>query len=122
MKKYRLKKEAVPFFKEKHATKIYTKEVWDTLSVDEKALEVVEEAYLSFGHETSKSGSSLGGWSEKEGAKFSFTINFPSVKLQEYDKFSNGKVTRELMGRIQNVINSFYYDYSNGDAGDHLEY
>ena len=113
MKKYRLKKEAVPFFKEKHVTSIYSLDVWDNLGVDEKALEVVEDACLFYGQKTSQYGSSLGGWSEKEGAKFFFTIQFPSVKMQEYDKFSNGKVMRGLMDKIQNVINYFQVDFLN---------
>jgi len=113
MRKYRLKKEAVTFFKEKYATAIYPIETWDGLGIDMVALEEVEDAYLVFGHESlrpdSKS-SSLGGW-DQEGSRFYFTIRFPGVKFGEHDKFSNGKVVRELMNKIQRDINNFYSDF-----------
>lgn len=113
MKKYRLKKEAVPFFHEKHATSIHDSDYWDRIGVDEKALEVVEEAYVSFGHKTGDNSSSLSGWSEKDGAKFLFTIHFPSVKYREHDVFSKGKPVRELMNRIQQNVNRFYQEFVN---------
>ena len=114
MKNYRLKKEATPFFKEKHATSIYSYDTWESLGVDQKALEEVEPAYLTFGHRDLKNtGSMLCGWDGDKGSHFHFTILFPSVKMREHDKFSNGKVVRELMNRIQRNINDFYSDFLN---------
>jgi hypothetical protein len=116
MKHYRLKKEAVPFFKEECATKILSMEQWKQYQVEEKALEEVEDAivYFGFQHETY---SSLCGWSSADrkdsGANFHFTIRFPSVKYEEYDKFSNGKITRELMDRVQRNVSQFFNDYKN---------
>lgn len=113
MKKFRLKPEAVPFFKESHATAIYNWDTWNSLNVDMKALEEIEDAYLKFGHEKDGSNSSsLSGWDEK-GSKFHFTIHFPSVTFRDHDKFSNGKVVRELMNKIQRDVNDFYLSFNN---------
>lgn len=61
MKKYRLKKEAVPFFVDKLATAIYDWDVWQKYNVDDKALEEVEDARIEYGIKTSESGATLGG-------------------------------------------------------------
>lgn len=119
MKNYRLKKEAVPFFKEKFATSIHSHNVWESLGVDLKALEEVQDAYLTFGHQSESKNiktSSLSGWGEKEGSHFHFTIHFPSTKFGEHDKFSNGKVVRELMNKIQNNIDNFYSQFVNDSS------
>lgn len=109
--KYRLKKEATVFFKQDLATLIADLSFWFGLQVDKSALEEVEETYISFGIKTSESGSSLCGWDGDKGSHFHFTINFPSVKFCEHDKFSNGRVTRELMDVIQNKISDFYSQF-----------
>lgn len=113
MKNYRLKPEAVPFFKEKHATSIYPYDTWESLGVDTKALEEIEAAYLTYGHkDLNNKGASLSGWDEK-GSHFHFTVFFPNTKYMEHDKFTNGKVMRELMNKIQRNIDSFYSSYVN---------
>ena len=112
MKLYRLKKEAVPFFKKDEAARIYPIDIWDSLKVDIEALEVVEEMYINYGIKTSKIASDLGGWDE-DGSHFHFTIVFPSVKYCEHDKFTNGKMVRNLMDKIQNQINYFYQEFVN---------
>jgi hypothetical protein len=118
MKQYRLKKEAVPFFKEGCATKILDLETWKQYQVEEKALEEVEDACVYFGVKFSKQSSSLCGWSDPEnedgGSIFHFTIHFPSVKYEEYDRFSNGKITRKLMDKIQQQVSLFFNDFNNG--------
>ena len=48
MKKYRLKKEAVPFFVDKLATAIYDWDVWQKYNVDDKALDEVEDARIEY--------------------------------------------------------------------------
>lgn len=113
MKKYRIKKEAVPFILEKHATNIYTLDIWESIGIDIKALEEVEPVHLSYGIETSERVKTLGGWSVKDGAKFSFTIHYPSMKYREHDKFSKGRKIRDLMNTIQNEINYFYEQFMN---------
>ena len=112
MRNYRLKKEAVEFFQEKHATAIYSLDTWDSLGVDMKALEEIKEPYLKYGIKQSENSSTLGGW-DKEGSRFEFTICFPSVEFREHDKFSKGKLTRELMNRIQQQIDYWFIEFVN---------
>jgi len=115
MKNYRLKKEAVPYFKKDLATKIATIEMWNQHQVDKFALEEVEEAYVSYGHKSGKNSKTLSGWNSKEGSHFEFTIHYPSVKFSEHDKFGNGKITRELMNSLQSQINNHYKQFVNGE-------
>lgn len=112
MKKYRLKKEAVKFFLDKHATSIYELDTWESLGVDIIALDEVEDIYLRYGHWKDEGSGTLSGWNEK-GSHFEFTIYFPSVKHCEHDKFNKGKITRELMNKIQRQIDCHYDDFVN---------
>jgi len=114
MKNYRLKKEAVTFFKEKHATSIYDFTTWEGLGVDMNALEEVEQCYIKYGIKTGKDSADLSGWNN-DGSHFHFTIIFPSVKWGEHDEFSNGRMTRELMDEIQERVNDFYDRFANGE-------
>lgn len=111
MKKYRLKKEAVPFILEKHATSIYSLDTWEGIGIDIKALEEVEPLHITYGRKIGEHGSTLSGWSEKDGTTFEFTLHFPSVTFYEHDKFSKGRITRELMSSIQHKINDFYENF-----------
>jgi len=111
---YRLKQEAVPFFKEKYAKAIYIFDVWDKIGVDIVALEKVEECFISYGHESNK-GSSLAGWEDGKGSRFHFTLNFPSMKFKEHDKFSNGKVIREMMNQVQSQLDYLYTSFNTVD-------
>lgn len=113
MKKYRIKKEAVPFIKENHVTSIYPFDTWDNLGIDINALEEVKDAHISYGFKKDDS-STLSGWNEK-GSQFHFTIHFPSVKFNEHDEFSKGKIIRELMDAIQHNLNDFYNSFSNNN-------
>jgi len=110
MRKFRLKKEAVKFFKDKHATAIYSLDTWEDIQVDIEALEEVEDAYVFPGIKMSENSSSLSGWDEK-GSHFHFTIVFPSVKHSEHDKFSKGKISRELLDKIQRDVNDFFEQF-----------
>ena len=112
MRKYRLKKEAVPFFVDKLATAIYDWDVWQKYNVDDKALEEVEDARIEYGIKTSESGATLGGW-DKNGMTLCFTLVFPSMKYHEHDVFSKGKMVRELMNRLQREANNFLMDFYN---------
>lgn len=112
MSKFRLKPEATPFFKEDLATKILDFDNWEKLNVDQSALEKVEEVYIEYGIKSSDNSSNLSGWDEK-GSRFHFTLRFPSIKLQEHDKFNNGRTTRELMGKIQSLVNRHFEDFNN---------
>lgn len=114
MKRYRLKKEAVPFFTERLATAIYDWDVWQKYNVDDKALEEVEDARIEYGVKTSKTSSDLCGWDEN-GTHMRFTVVFPSMKFREHDAFTKGKMVRELMNRFQREANSFLNEFYNGD-------
>lgn len=103
---FRLKKEAVPYFKEKHATSIYSYATWEKLGVDDRALEEVKSVYLSYGHDMNSGSKTLCGWDEN-GSRFQFTIHFPSLKYKEHDMFSKDRMIRELMNKIQSDINDF---------------
>lgn len=123
MTKYRLKKEAVRFFKEELKTAVHELECWrNNYNVDENALEEVEHCFVSYGFET-EAGTSLCGWGNpeckdqrrnKKGAHFHFTLHFPSMKYEEYDRFKKGESTRELMNIIQKDANKFYESFNNG--------
>jgi len=115
-KNYRIIKEAVPFILEKHATAIYSLETWNSIGIDIKALEEVKPAFVSYGIKSGERSTDLSGWDKENGAKCCFTITFPSMQHQEYDKFSKGRMIRELMNKIQNNIDYFYQQYH----GDYL--
>lgn len=113
MKYYRLKNEAIQFFKQDLSTKIESFQFWQAVSVDMNALEEVEECVVKFGIKTSKSGTSLCGWGgDEKGSEYHFTIEFPSMKYKEYDEFNNGRFSRELMNNIQKVLNSTMKEFS----------
>ena len=111
MKKFRLTKEAVPFFKEDLATKIGDYQFWQAYNVDEKALEEVEPVFIEYGQRTSKTCSSLVSWSADKGQELRFTLHFPSMKFFEHNEFSKGRVVRELMNRLQSEANSFMLNF-----------
>ena len=114
MNNYRLKKEAVKFFKEKYATEINTLGVWEDIGIDIVALEEVEKAYLTFGHkDLENKSSSLSGWNSEMGSHFHFTLHFPSAKYKEHDKFSNGKILRKLLNKFQEQVDYFYSNFDN---------
>lgn len=110
MKNYRLKIEALPFFKEDFATAIKPFDFWDEKNIDTKALEEVEDVHVTFGIPTNEFSSLLGGW-DKEGAHFHFTLNFPFVKYEDYPKIKRDEAIRGLMDLIQQQANQFYNDF-----------
>lgn len=128
----RLKKEARPFFKEELATKILSYDNWkEYYHISEDALEEVQDAYITYGckrYSEYANTCDLSGWANPDndenkkngtaGAKFAFTIHFPSCKYEEYDKFSKGRMTAGLMDRIQRVVDSFYRDFVSGELDE----
>lgn len=114
MQNYRLKKEAVQFFKEKYATKIYPFDTWESIGADMNALELVDGPYIRQGIKLGENSLICGGW-DNNGSRFEFTIVYPSVKFYEHDKFTNGRMTRELMDKIQHEISNFFNDFVNGE-------
>lgn len=112
---YRLKPDAVPFFKENLKTAVFDLDTWTkTYNVDTEAIEEVKPCYLTYGHEStinSVRSNSLCGW-DKNGSHFHFTINFPSMKMREHDEFTKGNTMRKLMDAIQNTVNNFYLKFA----------
>jgi hypothetical protein len=114
MKRYRLTKEAVPFFAHDVATDVRTLDQWKSYNVDEKALEEVKPVYVTYGFRDTKNKSvSTSGWAnpdgnEVHGSHFYFTLHFPSTTFYEHDKFAKGKIVRELMDKIQSEVDWFY--------------
>ena len=125
MRRFRLKPEAVPFFKESLKTLITSYDRWtDTYNVDPNALEEVKPCYIEYGHAHVIKGDdgrdiktgSLSGWDEK-GTHFHFTIHFPSAKYCEHDKFTKGNILRKLMDAIQHDADNWYENFSNEEGG-----
>lgn len=120
MKQYRLKKEAYPFFSDKVSKEIASMAFWIKQNVNETALEEVEDINVSYGHvhhDFESKHTSLAGWSQ-DGSRLHFTINFPSIKFVEHDKFTKGRHIRDLMNIIQEDVNQFYINFlMNEDEG-----
>lgn len=117
MKKYRLKEKAYPYFKKDLQTKVFDLDMWKRdYNVCEEALEEVCPCYITFGIPTSSKGTMLRGWSapdsENPGARFHFTIHFPSMKCREYDEFSKGNLTRVLMETIQRDVDYWWQQFN----------
>ena len=131
----RLKREARPFLEEKLADRILDYEQWhDYYHMDENALEEVQEVYITYGNKryskysTSGVSNDLGGWSNPEndkyrkegtaGGVFCFSIHFPSMKFQEHDQFSKGRLLAGLMDKIQYAADRYFQDYVNGNIDE----
>lgn len=108
--KYRIKSEAAPFINKDHITSIMDLDGWKRIGIDINGLEKVEPAHITYGHARGNGGS-LCGWSQEDGSKFHFTIQFPSMKWKEYDDFTKGKNVRGLMDKIQNQLDYFYQQF-----------
>ena len=125
---HRLKKEALPFFKEDLSRETHNIEEWKELfNIDENALEEIKEPVITCGHYTyGKDGlpvsATLAGWENPEnfaakkhprigGTHYCFTIHFPSVKWEEHDKFMKGRMVRELLDRLQHEADRYFLDF-----------
>jgi len=119
MKMYRLKPEAVPFFKDKVATAVQSFDSWEKYNIDMNALEEVQPAYVTYGHtlknDDGTSSGSLCGWSADDGARFHFTLHFPSLQYQEYDRFSKGTPVRQMMIKIQQQLDYFCQQFQSNE-------
>lgn len=108
---YRLKEEAQPYFKDKLQTEIRDINFWSQIGAKEEALEIVEEAYIKYGHESESGGSThTCGWSNPDnntdgGTRLNFTVIFPSIKYKEHNEFTKGKMVRQLMDSFQSQAN-----------------
>lgn len=131
----RLKKEARPFFKEDLAERTLSYDQWHNYyHMDENALEEVEEVYITYGakryskYSTSGTTNDLGGWANPDndeykkngqaGGRFCFTIHFPSMKWEEHDKFSRGRLIAGLIDRIQKEADWYFKQFASGEIDD----
>ncbi|MBQ9532422.1 MAG: hypothetical protein IJR71_00445 [Prevotella sp.] len=123
---HRLKKEALKYFSEKLSAKIMNPEDWKKYyNIDENALEEIEMPVITYGVATSENATSLSGWSNPEnreihankieGGSFCFTIHFESMKNEEYDRFSKGRMMREFMDRIQREADHYFQQFIKGE-------
>ncbi|MDR1884274.1 MAG: DUF1566 domain-containing protein [Prevotella sp.] len=108
--RYRLKKEAVQFFKKELATVVDTMNFWKSKNVDEAALEKAE-AYIIYGNGETRN--NLCGFDSKNGVHFNFQVKYPVMNYREYTKFRSGESVRELMNRLQDVVDRFYLESRN---------
>ncbi len=107
MEKYKLKVAARQFFKKSLHDDIYELSIWKKEGIPIELLDEVDKVYINYGHErTHRDGyksSDLQGW-DKEKAEFKFTIIFPEMDYNDYDKVS----IPELMDEMQKVTNRFF--------------
>lgn len=113
MTKFRLKKEAVPFFRNDLATSILSYDIWEKHNIDMNALEEVEPVHITYGHKDRENTSMLSGWGNGDGSYFHFTLHFPSSSNYEHAKFTKGRFIRELMSRIQSDCNNYFSQFLN---------
>ena len=134
---HRIKKEALKFFKKDLSTKILSVEDWKKkYNIDEEALEEIKEPYITYGRdelrETYESGS-LAGWrndandaaKDKDNerrpygrAYFCFTLNFPSVRYEEHDRFQKGRLLQGLMRRLQREADNYFQQFAADELDD----
>ncbi len=113
MKKFRLKRDAVPFFNEKYAAEVQEFYVWESWKIDINALEEVENVFMTYGHKTSKNATSLCEWGNKDGAKFFFTLHLPTMNKRQYENFKQPKAIRQFMNDCQEMANIYFEGLDN---------
>ena len=105
MKRYRLKKEARQFFKDKYHTGVNSFEYWKQNNIPIEVLEEVEKVYLKYGVKTSEAAASLCGLDHGEKlAHFEFTVIVEDITHKEYESVD----TSEMMDNIQKVLNRYF--------------
>jgi hypothetical protein len=118
---FRLKKEAVPFFKKRFAAKIKPFDFWDSHKIDMAALEEVKTPYISFGHVWNDSTTKLARWCSKNGSEIHFTLNFNGMSMQEHDLFTDENNIRNLMEHVEESMVAFYFNKISDDIDAEIE-
>ena len=113
MKKFRLKRDAVPFFNKKYTTEVQEFDVWKSWKIDINALEEVESVFMTYGHKTSENVNSMCEWGNKDGAKFFFTLNLPTMSRGQFEAFKQPKVLRQFMNDCQKTANIYFEGLDN---------
>jgi hypothetical protein len=107
---FRLKKEAVPFFKKRFAAEIKPFDFWYSHKIDMAALEEVKAPYISFGHMRNDGTTILSKWCSKDGSEIHFTLNFNGMSMQEHDLFKDENNIRNLMEHVEESMVAFYFN------------
>lgn len=109
MKLYKLKKEAVPFFKDEYKSIIKPLEVWARNRIEIQALQEVPPVYLTFGFKKGES-NYLCGWDSKDGGEshFHFTIHVPLCTHNEHEDFKSSGCIRVLMDKLTPIIEDHF--------------
>ena len=126
---HRLKKEALKFFKEDLSTKVMSVTDWkERYNIDENALEELTMPVITYGIKDGNDCTSLSGWSNPEnkechsnkleGSHYCFTIHFESMKYEEHDRFSKGRVMRDFMERLQNEADRYFQQFVEGKTNN----
>jgi len=118
---FKLKKEAVPFFHDGLATKIADFDFWKTKNVSQSALESIPDIHIITGHYSMTSGNTqrMSGWSgnkrstEMSEGHYHFTVVVPGVECSFYNEMGSELNMRDLMDRMQCVINEWKDEISN---------
>ncbi len=105
MERYRLKKEARQFFKDKYHTDIEAFEYWEEKKIPIEVLEEVEKVYLKYGISNGDRVVSLCGLDHaKKLSHFEFTVMVEDITYNEYKSVNTSK----MMDKIQIVLNQFF--------------
>jgi hypothetical protein len=118
---FKLKKEAVPFFNKWLATKIAGVDFWNVRNISESALERVPDIHIITGHwsMTDNYTKNMCGWegnkisTEMSEGHYHFTVVVPGVEFSFYNEMGSELNMRDLMDRMQNVIDEWKDEISN---------
>ena len=103
--KYKLKTDARKFFEKKLGEKIECIEYWNKLIISKSLLDEVENVYIQYGIQNSKTSTSLCGWNgNKKQADFRFTIMVNEIGYEDY----NDCDISSLMDKMQKTVNEFF--------------
>lgn len=110
--KYRLKKEARQFFKEKLHKEIHVLKTWKEYDVTEPLLEEVELVHIEYGtfprrvgESSSKSASLCGHSGNEKEAHFEFHFIINDIDWKDYDRLNKDSFIAEWMDELQKVTN-----------------
>jgi hypothetical protein len=111
MNLFRLKKEAIPFVKEKYANNVMSDERWEALGISTDALDRIKPPFIKEGIATSKHSGSISGWGSEDESRFHFTVIFPDCTCREYEAIKNELNTAELIEGLEYAAKRFYSDF-----------
>lgn len=104
MKKlFRLKREAVPFFKDIYTTDVGSWETWMARGISENALEELPKVYMSYGHKDGNHTSLCSHEWKDSSAKFKFELNITDVSADLYGELKSEKNIAEMIAHMENV-------------------